>query len=264
MIEIIDDEVVENLIENHLFRCSSLGKIMGAGKSIGLTETQKADLQKLIEKPKRTAKQEVEMFRLIEKRDCKHDFSLSQTAKTYVQDLVKQELYQYEKSFGSKETSKGDICEDESIQLYGDYCFQTFKKNKVSKPNKWIKGTCDIDFEEDDTIIDTKTSWSKETFPELPEHGENSDYEWQLRGYMMLWNRSFAQLVYCLVNTPFSLLNLMYDRTDIHEVEHLPIERRITVLNFTRCFDKEAEIIEKVKECRRYGVWYRNKIINQN
>lgn len=250
-------------IEGHLFRCSSLGKIMGDGKAIGLTDNQKKDLQILLDKDKRTAIQEAEMQRLIEKRECKHEFSLSQTAKTYVEGLVEQEVLGYEKDFYSKETQKGNLCEPEAIELYSQFLFEDFKKNTISRRNKYIKGTCDIDFSEHSTIIDTKCPWTKETFPALPEHGENIDYEWQMRGYMMLYKRDFTQVVYCLITTPFTLLTI-YDNEDLHYMEDLPIEQRITVVNYTRCSLKEEKIKEKVLECRRYGVWYREKLLSKN
>jgi hypothetical protein len=243
-------------------RCSSLGKIMGNGRAIGLTETQKKDLQTLLEKPKLTEKQEQEKQRLIEKGECKAEFNLSQTAKTYVESLVRQDILEFEPTqLQTKEIKKGNLCEQDSINLYNAYHFDApYKKNEIKMFNEWIQGTCDIDTGQ--KIVDLKTSWDKETFPLLPEEAENSDYEWQLRGYMMLYGREFSEVVFCLVTTPDYLLDFEPNLT-LHDCDNIPIEIRVTICRYQRDLDKELQIIEKVKECNRYAQYYYQKIISK-
>lgn len=123
--------------------------------------------------------------------------------------------------------------------------------------NEFIQGTCDIDTGK--KIIDIKSSWDKKTFPKLPEKAYDSDYEWQVRGYMWLYNRESAEVAHCLVSTPEHLLN-DYDNLTLHDCDNIPIEKRITICKYERDLEKEAQIIEKVKECRRYAEYYLNKI----
>jgi len=240
-------------------RCSALGKIMGNGRAIGLTETQKKDLQTLLEKPKLTEKQEAEKQRLIEKSECKSDFNLSQSAKTYIESLVKMDVLEFEPTqLQTKEIKKGNFCEQDAINLYNYYCFGAeYQKNEVKMVNEFIQGTCDIDT--GTKIIDLKTSWDKLTFPLFEEEAQNDDYEWQVRGYMMLYNRDFAEVVFCLVTTPDFLLDFEPNLT-LHDCDNIPIETRITICRYKRDLDKESQIIEKVKECRRYAEYYYQKI----
>ncbi len=96
---------------------------------------------------------------------------LSQTAKTYIQELVLEDVYGIKKEFSSRYTDKGNIQEDESIELAArvlDLPFCT--KNDEYFENEFIKGTPDLILE--DEIIDIKCSWDGTTFPwfedELP------------------------------------------------------------------------------------------------
>lgn len=243
---------------NFKIRCSALGKIMGAGRAIGLTEAQKKELETLLEKPKLTDKQQERKIELLEKQECKAEFSLSQTAKSYIEELVDSMVYEYELSeLQTKEVQKGIFCEPDSINLYNAVFFKEWQKNTVQMHNEFIQGTCDIDTGK--KIIDIKSSWDKKTFPKLPEKAYDSDYEWQVRGYMWLYNRESAEVAHCLVSTPEHLLN-DYDNLTLHDCDNIPIEKRITICKYERDLEKEAQIIEKVKECRRYAEYYLNKI----
>ena len=249
-------------MDNLRIRCSSLGKIMGQPKqAAGLTANQKIDLKKLEEKEERTEKQEIEYKRLIAKRDFKPDFNITQTAKTYIQDLVKEIVFNYSPEITTKEFEKGNTVEDDSIELYNEVFFANYKKNTVRKDNKWITGECDINAPT--KIIDVKSPWSKKTFPATPNEGVNTDYEWQLRGYMWLYNKDEAELAYCLVNTPEHLIEWENNHS-IHEVDDIAPELRVTRLKFERDKALEELIKEKVSECRKYAAWYEKQILTKN
>ena len=236
-----------------LIRCSSLGKIMA--KSSGLTEIEELKLIELTEKGSKSK----ELQKLIEKKEYKPEFDLSEGAKTYVKGIVKKEVLDYRTDIESKYLSKGTISEQTSIDLYNDVYFSNLQKNESRLFNKYIQGECDL--LGSDTVVDIKTSWSKDTFPMLPDEGYNSDYEWQLRGYMMLYDKPKARLSYCLVNTPDQLLEYE-NNTSLHFIdEELPKNILVTSLNFDRCFEKEEQIKYKVKECRKYAEWYYNQIL---
>jgi len=186
---------------------------------------------------------------------------LSKTCKSEIESLVKQKLYGYNTYISSKYVSKGIQLEDKSIELYNEVFFTNHIKNDVRLSNDWITGECDINA--DDLIIDIKTSWSAETFPATEEEINNKDYEWQLRGYMMLYDKSFSELAYCLVETPDELLQYETNLTP-HLVEGIDAELRVTVKKFERDFELENQIIERIELCNEYEKEYTNKIINKN
>jgi len=89
---------------------------------------------------------------------------LSQTAKTYIHELVLQEKYGIRKEFSSRYTDKGNAVEDLSISLVNDVLDVNFiYKNEQYFENDWIKGTPDVNTE--DVLLDVKSSWDATTFP---------------------------------------------------------------------------------------------------
>ena len=85
----------------------------------------------------------------------------------------------------------------ESINLINSVRFTDYVKNEWTIENDYLIGTADIVIES--RVIDVKTSWSLDTFPALMEDAVNPLYEWQLRAYMMLYNKPCAELIYCMV-----------------------------------------------------------------
>jgi hypothetical protein len=171
----------------------------------------------------------------------KKDSDLSAGAITYCKELAKQYVYGFKPSISSKYLEKGLLCEDAAIELYNQVFFANLKKNTVRKSNQWLTGECDID--DDQMIIDIKNSWSLMQFPALPEDAHDNDYEWQGRGYMMLWDKPKFRLAFCLVTTPLELRE--WDDELIHEVDHIDPELRVTVVDYDRCPIKEQLIKTK-------------------
>lgn len=237
-----------------------MGNIMGNVPGYGLTDIQKTELKVLEEKEKRTEKQEITLKDLIEKRDNKPDFNLSDTAKTYVKGIVKRMVFDYIIDIESRPMTKGITVEGKSIELYNEVYFTDYVKNEIRLSNNFITGECDVDTGK--KIIDVKSSWSKETFIATPDEIDNKDYEWQLRGYMWLYGRDESEVAYCLVDTPDSLLEWENNLT-IHHVEDIAPELRVTIKTFKRDLELETQIMEKVRECRKYAVWYEKQILNK-
>lgn len=173
---------------------------------------------------------------------------LSVGAKTYIKNLAKQFVYGYEEDVSSKYTEKGLIVENQSIELYNDVNLTNFKKNTERKINQWLTGECDIDTGK--KIIDIKSSWSLATFPVLSEDCQDKQYEWQGRAYMMLWEREEFELVYCMVNTPDELIR--FEQEDIHFVDHIAPELRVTSVTYKRDLDLEEKIKVKVTHAQNY------------
>jgi hypothetical protein len=174
---------------------------------------------------------------------------LSEGAKTYIKEVAKENFYGYRTDINSKYIFKGRDQEFDSIELLNSVRFTNYQKNTVRMVDEWMTGEADI--VTDDLIIDVKTSWSLDTFPALAEDGYESKYEWQLRAYMMLYNKPKAELIYCMVTTSNELLN-EWENLALHRVDHIAPEKRITVLSFERDQDKESDIIEKLKAATEY------------
>ena len=164
--------------------------------------------------------------------------ALSQTAKSYIIQMAKEDFYGYKNELTNKYVLKGIEQEQDSIDLLNLVRVELWTKNEERSENEWLTGCCDIITE--DSIIDIKTSWSLDTFPSTTyELKDLSDYEWQGRAYLWLYDRPRFELCYVMVSTHPELLS-QYDPYDIHEVDHIAPEKRITSITFER--DKELEI----------------------
>lgn len=174
--------------------------------------------------------------------------TLSVGAKTYVEELAKEFVYNFKKVVTTKEMEKGLIVEDQAIALINDVFFASHKKNTERRENDWITGECDIYAGR--KIIDVKSSWSLSTFPATAFAGHDKDYEWQMRGYMWLWDCDISELHYCMVNTPDELIH--YEDPSLHYVDHIDPSLRITRVPYKRDTGLEEKIKEKVVAAREY------------
>lgn len=173
---------------------------------------------------------------------------LSVGAMTYCRQLAKEAVYGYRYSPSSRQMEKGTVCEQDSIDLYNEVFFTNHKKNAERKSNDWLCGECDIDAGK--MIIDIKTSWSLATFPATRADAHDNDYEWQGRGYMMLWDRDAFELAFCLVSTPPELVG--YEDARLHHVDHIDPALRVTTVRYERDMEKERLIQIKVEAARQY------------
>jgi hypothetical protein len=164
--------------------------------------------------------------------------ALSQTAKSYIIQKAKEDFFDYRSELNSKYITKGLAQEQDSIDLLNLVRLEDYKKNEERVENEWLSGCCDIIT--DTSIIDIKTSWSLDTFPATTyELKDLSDYEWQGRAYMWLYDMPKFELCYVMVSTAPELLG-EYENGALHYVEHIAPEKRITSITFER--DKEIEI----------------------
>lgn len=171
---------------------------------------------------------------------------LSTTAKGVVEKMAIESHFDTPIFFGNKYTQKGIECEDDSIELFNTVFFKNLKKNEVRLSNDFITGECDLI--DDDAIIDIKTSWDIKSF--ASQMLSPTAYEWQLRGYMWLYDKPKACTVHCLVNTPMHLCK--FDDA-IHEFDHIPMTNRVIVGNVVyRDEQKEQELMDKIKLARTY------------
>ncbi len=212
-------------------RCSSLGKIMTAPRS----------------------KSEV----------------LSQTAKSYIEELAKEHLFGIKKVFKSRYTDKGNEVEEQAIELTEDVLgFEFLTKNEKYFENDYIKGTPDVITTS--LIIDVKSSWSGETFPFFESELPNKDYYYQVMGYMWLTGKQNALISYCLINTPEEIVNDEIRRTawgkyeiepseetirevqSVHNFNHIPKDRRVKAFHVEFNEGVINEMKTRIDECRKY------------
>jgi hypothetical protein len=202
--------------------------------------------------------------------------SLSQTTKTYLQELAVQEIYGIRKEFSSRYTDKGNEVEELSIALCNDVLGLGFiYKNEEHFSNDWITGTPDVNTNE--ILLDVKSSWDATTFPFFDTELKNKDYFYQLQGYMWLTDKEECLLCYCLIDTPLQIVedeirrehwkaSLIEESLDLrafvqakHTFGHIPKEKRVKTFKIA----KDDEVIEAIKtrieECREYY----NELINK-
>jgi len=200
---------------------------------------------------------------------------LSQTCKSYIQELALEDIYGIKKEFSSRYTDKGNEVENESLELCERVLDLGFtQKNETFFENEFIKGTPDAIG--DKYVLDVKSSWSASTFPFFEEEVPNKDYYWQMQGYLWLTDKRYAILSYCLINTPEEIVNDEIRRTawkkfeiepseetirdvrNLHNFDSIPESRRVKTWLIDRK-DSDIEAIKKrVEECR---VYY-NELIN--
>lgn len=178
---------------------------------------------------------------------------ISETAKSYVMQKAKENFFGIIPQFSNKYTEKGIANEPMGIDMVNTVRFMDFRKNTERKTIHWLTGECDICG--DERIIDIKCSWSFDTFPAFQEEAEKSvkksGYDWQLRGYMMLYDKPMGEIVYCLTTTPSNLLSA-FDDIELHDVDHIAMENRMTSVKVERCNVLETEIYNQYKIANKY------------
>jgi hypothetical protein len=194
---------------------------------------------------------------------------LSQTAKSYIEELAKEHLFGIKKVFKSRYTDKGNEVEEQAIELTEDVLgFEFLTKNEKYFENDYIKGTPDVITTS--LIIDVKSSWSGETFPFFESELPNKDYYYQVMGYMWLTGKQNALISYCLINTPEEIVNDEIRRTawgkyeiepseetirevqSVHNFNHIPKDRRVKAFHVEFNEGVINEMKTRIDECRKY------------
>jgi len=181
-------------------------------------------------------------------KSAKDAGEMSETAKTYCTKLAKESIYGYRDSIKSKAIDKGLQCENDSIDLLNIVTGNFYSKNELRVETDLLSGEADII--DSDCVIDIKTAWSLSTFPVLPEDARSDIYEYQLRAYMHLYDKSHATLAYCLVSTPESLC--AYEDFSLHLVDHIPHGMRVTLWHCKRDLEIEERMLDKCRKAQAY------------
>ena len=202
-----------------LFRCSSLHKLIGDGRS-------KAAV-------------------------------ISDTAKSAIRDIVKEDLYGFRSFTGNQYTQKGNLLEDLAIEMSGKMRFRNYQKHTGRIENELITGECDVLDLERKLIIDTKVTWDIGTHPffadEAMEKVKKAGYDVQMQAYMWLYDCEVANIDFWLFPCPPELLK---DWDDIDQLVHLVEKIDIRERKTTVVIERDEAIIQKIKDkiphCQEY------------
>ena len=202
-----------------LFRCSSLHKLIGDGRS-------KAAV-------------------------------ISDTAKSAIRDIVKEDLYGFRSFTGNQYTQKGNLLEDLAIEMSGKMRLRNYQKHVGRVENELITGECDVLDLKNKLIIDTKCTWDIGTHPffadEAMEKVKKAGYDVQMQAYMWLYGCDVANIDFWLFPCPPELLN-GWDDIDqlVHLVEKIDIRERKTTVVIERDEAIIQKIEDKIPHCQDY------------
>lgn len=208
------------------------------------------------------------------------DGEISQSNKTYLQDLFVGEMHKIRKEITSKYFEKGKYTEEDGITLLNQtlYPGKLLVKNKERKYNDFIHGEADC-IAPDGIVYDIKNAFDRFTFARA---SLTTDYEWQLRGYMWLWGKEHSRLFYCLNNMPEHLLcaeerklfyanffatyedpeykKLCEELREKHTYDKMHLYERFRFWDVEHSDKKIEQLQDKIAKCREYL----NKLFNEH
>lgn len=204
----------------------------------------------------------------------KDGINLSATCIAHLIDIYVFALSGREQEIYSKYMEKGKKQEGSGIKLLRELDDRFYSKNTERLFNEYINGECDIVFEDDDVIIDTKLSWDFYSFQPKSVQPIDKHYYWQSQGYMELWNINNFVLAYILDDTPDSIIEdekkrLLYQiGTHMKDSElyadaclsieksmrynDIPLEFRVIKKPIKRNRSEIERCYARIKECRQW------------
>lgn len=228
-------------------RCSSLGKFMAKPLAADLDpELITQEVSFILAKTKRTD-EEKSVLEEVQRK------SLSAGGKAHVRELAREAIYGFDPpEVASRPILKGRAVEAECIALLSRLTGRPLVKNTERRSNGLISGECDVFDAPMRMGRDVKAPFSMQTMPIVLADCLDSDYEWQMRGYMSkgLWDADRWSVDYVLVDTPEELI--APDPQAIHYVSHIDERLRWTPWIVTRDRVLESLIEDKVMAARRY------------
>jgi len=260
---------------------SQCGKIMSGadGKSVKqrLEELriEIADRETKVLEMKPTLKTYPKQVEMLERRKAEYmellprenEPNLSKTCITYLRKWADEKIYKRKVQFSSKQTDKGNLVEDVSI----DYASIHLEWGLVSKNlerfhNEWAHGEPDLVLENE--VPDIKSSYTHETFPLYSPELENKDYEWQDLVYQWLTGIQKGSIVFVLTSMPDEMIRKEarfskqlpegYTEAEYEEFaaqfryDDLPPYLRIKQYEVEYNEEKIEAIKTRVNECRKY------------
>lgn len=253
-------------------RASAAGLLMSG--SAGITSKQ---LEKLVELQARkdgvgrplTANQADELADLVKKRDAPP--SLSQGAKTYIEQLFLQHRYGYKEPVVTDVLLKGNMCEQDGIALVSKVVPSDEFRVKCKRyfEDEYFTGNPDILLKQ--IVEDIKNAWSVKTFFYTTDL--DPIYYAQGQVYMHLTGRTRFRVHHCLINTPIELIHTEQKRyfwkyggdeknrhfqeaakqiERNHTFDHIPENERVKTFEFDYEPSFISELQKRVEMAREY------------
>lgn len=183
--------------------------------------------------------------------------SLSDTAKSEIRSIVKEDLFTFKSFTGNQYTQKGNWLEEMAIELSGKMRFRAYQKHVGRVDNDLITGECDVLDLKNKLIIDTKCSWDIGTHPffqdEAQEKAIKAGYDIQMQAYMWLYECERAEIDFWLFPCPEELLKPYEDQEQlINLVAEIDIRERLTTVVIERDESTIQKIKNKIPHCQEY------------
>lgn len=216
-------------------RPHALHRIMGEPKSIN-PELITDEVAAILRRTKRTDEEKA----LIQ---CLKNRTLSEGAKTTVEEWVIERAYGFKDFAGNKYTEKGLTLEDHAIKtvqmnsLFTMGQYVHMNKNEQTFENQWLCGTPDIINPTHGR--DTKCSWSGVQHPwgnrKANQKVKDAGYDVQCQAYMDLTNKPDWYVDFVLLPTPAELVWGEDQREQqVALVEAIPLHKRIKTVHIPR------------------------------
>lgn len=237
---------------------------------------------------------------------------LSETAKKSICQLYDSVQRGVKYEISSKYLDKGLQVEDQSIEevkkikfgydpkwslkQFREYKAIEYKKNTITFKNDWLIGTPDIIYtdsigtREYIVVDDVKNSYTRATWlysvSQIIENRTVIDaYYWQLQAYMMLIGAEDSNLIYCLMNTPFEIVESEKRKSfyklgnesefenieKMHNFDNLPLNQRFFITNVQRNNSDIEKIKDKVEQANdwiekyiKFNFKEKNEHLNEN
>lgn len=140
----------------------------------------------------------------------KHIKELSESTKTHLVDVYVSHVYGRFTEIKAKMLDKGNDVEEDSITAISRHYKTFLRKNEAHLKNEYLKGTPDL-FEGESImnakiVRDAKSSWDIFTFNRAKHKELDRKYYWQLQGYSALTRAKELSVNFCLINTPYYLV----------------------------------------------------------
>lgn len=235
-----------------IVRCSSIGRLMAKPDNAEIDSIYMTpELAGIIAKTKRTDDEKALL-------EYARRHSLSAGGKTHVRELAREAIYGFEPAeIETRPILKGRAVEHACIELLARLTGRPLVKNSERRSNGLISGECDVFDAPIKHGRDVKAPYSMETMPIVFADCFDAGYDWQMRGYMALWDAETWSVDYVLMSTPEEFIGP--EPQHLHFVDHIDERHRWTTWTVTRDRELEALIFDKVAAARRY---YR-QVINE-
>jgi hypothetical protein len=261
-----------------LLHCSGISQVLSYPRSLRpFTERQLLRLQKLKQKDELTDKEKSSLDYFIEKSHKLADPPLSKTAINFLTRRFAYEKYaKFTASKGKAPawSEKGNILEQEGIELLSKLDKITYCKNIETVTNDFLVGKCDVYSPERNIILDIKVAWNINTFLSTLNAPLKAIYWYQMQGYLELYKLQFGEICFCLLSTPedmvererLKLLNKYVfgeiDREDFDKnmealnlsmsYGRIPIKKRVIRFRVNRDESIMQQVYKKVQRCREW------------